>query len=217
MNPFDQLNHSDLSGLESLSGFSFKKLKTKLKHTIRKVGKVAAPIAAGVFLGPAAGVAVGQAVLKHNKDVKNAKQAAKDVGMSWQQYKHASEDEIQAAYANKVAQETGNPSAVQLIDQARQTVDTMAQSPEAQNIRARLLQQGYSPNQVQALFNQSKPVREVVNTATAGAIYGGVRNAGYPPAQAAVTAGAAVQNAQNSDTLSKVLPFALPAVFLLAR
>lgn len=219
MNPFDAIDEQQLSGLNGLDGFSFKRLKKKLKRTVRKVGKIAAPVAAFFVGGPAAAVAVGKAVLDRKEAKSDAKKQAKELGMSWGEFKKATDEEIQAAYERKqmadAAKITRNPGAPKIIQAAQQQVQALRNSPQYAHIDQQLAQQGYTQAQRAEMFAQSQPVRTIVQGATGAAVYGGARRAGYSPAVAAVTAGSAVDKVEEEDTLKKVLPFALPVAAML--
>lgn len=214
-NPFDQLGYAGLDGLDGLEGLAgWSNFVKKVKHGIRKVAKVAAPIVAGVVAGPAAGAYVGKQILDHKAAKDAAKEEAKAMGLSWGQYKRLAEGR-QIEGDKRLVKLSNNPEAPQIVDQAAQAASTLYNSPQSQSIRQQLLAQGYTPKQVEQMFNRSRPMQQIVGAATAGTVYGGVRNAGYAPPQAAAAARQTVQQMDQKDTAEKILPYMAMGVPLL--
>lgn len=205
-NPFDNLNTNGLQGLDGLDGLDG--FIDKVKKTIRKAVKIVAPVVVGVVAGPAAGAAVAKTIIDHKKAKKEAKQQAKEAGITWTQAKKGvTPEQTTKLNAQRVAEMTNNPAAAQLAINAAKTVDNLSETQEAQMIRMRLLAQGYTPQQVDAMFYNSKPVQQVIGATTAASIYGGVRIAGYSPPEAAASARQAVMQLDQQDTMQKVLPY----------
>ena len=212
MNPYNTISLHGLNGVvevQQLNGFL-----SKVKKTIRKVVKVVAPVVVGFVAGPAAGAAVAKSVIDHNKAKKEAKQTAKDLGLSWSEFQKMSDADIQKR-ANEVAMGTANPAMGQAAAYAMKAVDGMENAPAVKAVTDKLAASGMSESQRQALFLSSQPVQQAINDATIAGYYQGAQQAGYSPPVAAQVAAGAAQEIQSGVSIEKALPYLAIATALL--